>query len=128
MTYYHQQVLRLQAFLYPHAQVCTQMQRAKQVMDHAFAEPLTLPHVAAVAGCSQFHFLRQFKRYYGRTPHQYLREVRMRQAQLALTAGLSVTDACFAVGFTSVSSFSGLFRQWTGYSPGVFAKQQAGRL
>jgi len=41
-----------------------------------------------------------------------------------LQAGTPVSDACFAVGFESLPSFSGLFKRITGMSPSAYLKQQ----
>ncbi|MBF9224264.1 helix-turn-helix domain-containing protein [Hymenobacter ruricola] len=125
MTYYQQQLQQLQARLYPQPEVGDRLRRARHLIDRQFADPLDLGQLAAAACYSRFHFLRQFKRYYGCTPHEYLRTVRLAHARRALLAGQSVRDVCFAAGFDSVSSFSGLFREWAGCSPAAFRQRRA---
>jgi AraC-like DNA-binding protein len=120
MTYYQQHLLRLRGQVYPHPALAAHLQQARHFMDQHFAEPLGLPEIAQAACCSPFHFLRQFKRYYGRTPHQYLTTVRLAHAARALTAGAAPSDVCVAVGFQSLSSFSALFRKATGRCPSAF--------
>lgn len=121
MTYYQQQVHRLQAALYPHAHRRRQVLAARQFIEQHYAEPIGLPAIADAAGCSRFHFLRLFRQYYGRTPHQYLTTVRLREARRLLLGGAPATEACFAVGFDSVASFTALFRRQHGCPPGAFA-------
>ena len=62
---------------------------------------------------------------YGKTPHQYLTSVRMENAKILLNkTDIPVSETCYAVGFESVSSFSGLFRNLTGLSPSEYLQQQ----
>jgi len=69
---------------------------------------------------SKFHFVRLFKANYGRTPYQYLIEVRMKKAKEFLTKGLSVSDVCVSVGFESTPSFTRVFKKITGIMPARF--------
>ena len=95
-------------------------------MDRAYAEPLDVPALARRAGVSRAHFTRSFKRTFGETPHQYLMSRRMERAKSLLRAGdLSVTEVCFAVGFSSLGSFSARFTEVTGESPSAFQARWA---
>jgi AraC-like DNA-binding protein len=51
--------------------------RARDAMDRAYAEPLDVPAVAAVAFISEAHFIRTFKSVFGETPHRYLQRRRV---------------------------------------------------
>jgi len=53
---------------------------------------------------SPAHFSRQFRAAYGETPYAYLMTRRIERAQALLRGGMSVTDACMAVGATSHAS------------------------
>lgn len=66
--------------------------------------------------------MRLFKTIYGKTPHQYLTEVRINQAKNMLADEATVAHACFSVGFDSISSFTGLFRRRVGITPAAFQK------
>jgi AraC-like DNA-binding protein len=79
-----------------------------------------LDNIAGEAYFSKFHFLRLFKKIYGKTPHQYLVTVRLKNASLLLKKGTTVSEACHAVGFESLSSFSSLFRKHQGMSPSAY--------
>src|SRR5215203_2783012 len=91
--------------------------RAKLFIDENFGSAIDLRKIADEACFSKFHFVRLFKEIYGRTPHQYLTDVRIGKAKAYLDDGRSVAYACFKVGFDSISSFTGLFKRRTGQSP-----------
>jgi transcriptional regulator GlxA family with amidase domain len=98
-----------------------QLQRARQLIDDCFDQPLDLEAMARAANLSPWHFLRLFRQAYDRTPHQYLQVRRLSRAQELLLRGRhSVTDVCFAVGFESLGSFSSLFHRALGYPPAVY--------
>lgn len=122
MTFYHQEVLRLQREVYPKDYLLQQVRQAKCLMDRRFAEALSLEDMAAEAMLSKFHFARLFKNLYGRAPHRYLTEVRISHAKALLRAGMSVGEACEAVGFESVSTFTGLFKRATNQTPGYYRR------
>jgi AraC-like DNA-binding protein len=83
--------------------------------------PVTIRDAAAAAAMSPFHFIRRFQALFGDTPHQLHTRARIERAKrlLALT-DRSVTAVCFDVGFSSLGSFSTLFRQRVGASPSAY--------
>lgn len=70
---------------------------------------------------SKYHLLRLFKKYYGLTPRQYLIDKRIEKSKEYLKK-MSVTETCFAVGFSSLGSFSSLFKLKTGQSPSSYKR------
>ena len=93
------------------------LRRARDLIDREYASPLDVPTMAARALMSPAHFSRQFKAAYGEAPYSYLMTRRIERAQALLRAGMSVTDACMAVGCTSLGSFSASFTEITGTTP-----------
>ena len=92
--------------------------RAKDLADARYAEPLGVADLAAAAGLSRAHFSREFRRTFGETPHQYLLTRRLeRAAALLRDTDRTVTEICFAVGLSSVGSFTTSFRRVHGKSP-----------
>jgi AraC-like DNA-binding protein len=92
--------------------------RARDAMDRAYAEPLDVRTVAAVAHVSPAHFIRSFRAVFGETPHRYLQRRRVERAMFLLReTNRSVTDICFDVGFTSLGTFSRTFREIVGETP-----------
>jgi AraC-like DNA-binding protein len=94
------------------------MLRARDAMDRAYAQPLDVPALARLVHTSEAHFIRTFKATFGETPHRYLQRRRVERAMYLLReTGLSVTDICLEVGFTSLGTFSRTFRDIVGVSP-----------
>jgi AraC-like DNA-binding protein len=92
--------------------------RARDAMDRAYAEPLDVRTVAAVAHVSEAHFIRTFRAVFGETPHRYLQRRRVERSMFLLReTDRSITDICFDVGFTSLGTFSRTFRQIIGETP-----------
>jgi AraC-like DNA-binding protein len=92
--------------------------RARDAMDRAYAEPLDVRAVAAVAHVSPAHFIRTFRTVFGETPHRYLQRRRVERSMFLLReTDRSVTDICFDVGFTSLGTFSRTFRSVVGETP-----------
>jgi len=94
------------------------MLRARDAMDRAYAEPLNVRVIAAVAHVSEAHFIRTFRATFGETPHQYLQRRRVERAMFLLReTDRSVTDICLDVGFMSLGTFSRTFREIVGETP-----------
>ena len=92
--------------------------RARDAMDRAYAEPLDVRAVAAVAHVSPAHFIRSFHAVFGETPHRYLQRRRVERSMFLLRGtDRTVTDVCFDVGFTSLGTFSRTFRRIVGETP-----------
>jgi AraC-like DNA-binding protein len=92
--------------------------RARDAMDRAYAEPLDVRAVAAVAHVSEAHFIRTFRAVFGETPHRYLQRRRVERSMFLLReTDRSVTDICLDVGFNSLGTFSRTFREIVGESP-----------
>ena len=92
--------------------------RARDAMDRAYAEPLDVRAVAAVAYLSEGHFSRSFRAVFGETPHRYLQRRRVERSMFLLReTDRSVTDICLDVGFTSLGTFSRTFREIVGETP-----------
>jgi AraC-like DNA-binding protein len=95
-------------------------------MDRAYAEPLDVRAVAAVAHLSEAHFIRSFRACFGETPHRYLQRRRVERSMFLLReTDRSVTDICFDVGFTSLGTFSRTFREIVGETPSGYRAAHA---
>ena len=96
------------------------LRRARDRIDRDYAKPLDVPAMASVALMSPAHFSRQFKNAYSETPYGYLMTRRIERAMTLLRGGMSVTDACMAVGCTSLGSFSSSFSALVGETPSSY--------
>ena len=98
------------------------LQLAREYIHSKADQQVSLEEVARESCLSRYHLHRSFTRVFRRTPHAYLTALRLEKAQSLLQAGHTVTDVCMEVGFTSVSSFSRLFRSHFGSSPSSLGK------
>ena len=97
------------------------LRKAKDRMDREFDRPLDVPALARSAAMSTGHFSRSFKAAFGEGPYSYLMTRRIERAKALLRRGdVSVTDACFEVGCTSLGSFSSRFTELVGESPSAY--------
>lgn len=96
------------------------LRRARDRIDRDYALPLDVPAMARVAHMSPAHFSRKFRAAYGETPYSYLMTRRIERAKALLREGATVTDACMAVGATSLGSFSSRFTEIVGETPSQY--------
>ena len=109
---------------YPKVYLYRRIVYAKLFIDKYLADKIDLDNIADEAFFSKFHFIRLFNSFYGKTPHQYLSDARIEKAKQLLTENMTATQVCYAVGFESVSSFTGLFKRMVGQTPAVYQLQQ----
>ncbi|UII20304.1 helix-turn-helix transcriptional regulator [Fulvivirga ligni] len=109
---------------YPKVYLYQRIVQAKLFIDRRFADKIDLDNISDEAYFSKYHFIRLFKSAYGKTPHQYLKYVRIEKAKELLRKGCSVSDTCHLVGFDSLSSFSGLFSRTVGMTPSAYFNSQ----
>ncbi|HTI58815.1 AraC family transcriptional regulator [Mucilaginibacter sp.] len=109
---------------YPKVYLYRRIVKAKLFIDENFAGDIDLDHIADEAFFSKFHFIRLFKNTYAKTPHQYLTVVRIERSKLLLKDNKPIAEICYAVGFDSISSFTGLFKRLTGQTPSAYQQLQ----
>jgi len=98
--------------------------RARDEMDRRYAEPLDVPTLARLALVSEAHFIRTFRATFGETPNRYLQRRRVERAMWLLrSTDRSVTDICMDVGFSSLGTFSRVFRDIVGESPSAYRRR-----
>ena len=95
--------------------------RARDAVDTRYREPLDVPELARIAHLSLAYFIREFRRTFGETPHQYLQMRRLeRAAALLRNTDRSVAEICLNVGLKSVGSFTTSFGRMFGVSPTAY--------
>ncbi|MEP1125810.1 MAG: AraC family transcriptional regulator [Ilumatobacter sp.] len=106
--------------------VLVHLRHARDHIDRHFSESIDLDRLSSVAGVSKFHFHRLFTATYGVTPATHLTHRRIERAQDLLRAtNLTVTEVCFAVGYSSLGSFGTRFKDLVGETPGAFQRRYA---
>ena len=99
------------------------LRRARDRMDREYAQPLDVEALARGVNMSAGHLSRQFKAAYGESPYAYLMTRRIERAMALLRRGdLSVTDVCFAVGCSSLGTFSTRFTELVGVPPSAYRR------
>jgi AraC-like DNA-binding protein len=102
------------------------LRRVRDRIDRDYAQPLDVEALARDANMSAGHLSRQFKIAYGESPYSYLMTRRIERAMALLRRGdLSVTEVCFAVGCSSLGTFSTRFTELVGVSPSNYREQTA---
>ncbi len=102
------------------------LRRVRDRMDREYAKPLDVEALARGVNMSAGHLSRQFKLAYGESPYGYLMTRRIERAMALLRRGdLSVTEVCFAVGCSSLGTFSTRFTELVGVPPSVYRAQLA---
>jgi AraC-like DNA-binding protein len=97
------------------------MLRARDAMDRSYAEPLDIAALARIAYVSEAHFIRTFRATFGETPNRYLQRRRVERAMFLLrSTDRTVTDICMDVGFSSLGTFSRVFRDIVGEAPSAY--------
>jgi AraC-like DNA-binding protein len=99
----------------------------REWIEDNFNRTLTLDELASIAAMNHQHFLRMFSKVFHKTPHQYIIDRRIAEAKrLLLDPGMAVADVCLAIGWDSLSTFSQLFKNRTGQTPGEYRKVSGG--
>jgi transcriptional regulator GlxA family with amidase domain len=100
------------------------LRRVRDRMDRDYAQPLDVEALARGVHLSAGHLSREFRRAYGESPYSYLMTRRVERAMTLLRRGdLSVTEVCFAVGCSSLGSFSTRFTELVGVPPSVYRRE-----
>lgn len=102
------------------------MRRVRDRIDREYAQPLSVEELARGVHMSAGHLSRQFRAAYGESPYSYLMTRRIERAMTLLRQGRTVTAACFAVGCSSLGTFSTRFTELVGVPPSVYRQQAAG--
>jgi len=102
------------------------LRRVRDRMDRDYAQPLDVEALALGVNMSAGHLSRQFKQAYGESPYSYLMTRRIERAMALLQRGdLSVTEVCFAVGCSSLGTFSTRFTELVGMPPSAYAREES---
>ena len=109
-----------------HLRDLARLRRVRDRIDRDYAQPLDVEALAQAIGMSAGHLSRQFRAAYGESVYAYLMTRRIERAMALLRRGdVSVTEACFTVGCSSLGTFSTRFSELVGMSPSAYTREQA---
>lgn len=107
----------------------TLLRRVRDRIDRDYTQPLDVEALARGVHMSAGHLSREFRRAYGESPYSYLMTRRIERAMALLRRGdLSVTEVCFAVGCSSLGTFSTRFTELVGVPPRTYRQRSADAL
>src|SRR5215469_15737048 len=109
-----------------HLRDLERLRRVRDRIDRDYAQPLDVEALAAGVHMSAGHLSRRFRATFGESPYSYLMTRRIERAMTLLRrSDLSVTDVCFAVGCSSLGTFSTRFSELVGMSPSAYRGLEA---
>ncbi|MGI8760251.1 MAG: helix-turn-helix transcriptional regulator [Jatrophihabitantaceae bacterium] len=109
-----------------HLRDLARLRRVRDRIDRDYAQPLDVEALARGAYLSAGHLSRAFRLAYGESPYAYLMTRRIERAMALLRRGdLSVTEVCFAVGCSSLGTFSTRFTELVGVPPSIYRRRAA---
>ena len=102
------------------------LRRVRDRIDREYDQPLDVEALARGAHMSAGHLSREFRLAFGESPYSYLMTRRIERAMALLRRGdLSVTEVCFAVGCSSLGTFSSRFSELVGMPPSAYRRHAA---
>lgn len=111
----------------PRATPTKKLRHAAELLRDDLTSRPTLASLAATAEMSPYHFLRSFKRAYGKPPHAYAMALRLERAtELIQSTDAPLTDIAFEVGFGASSRLTEAFKRLHGVTPSMWRSRQRG--
>ena len=109
-----------------HLRLLARLRRVRDRIDREYDRPLDVEALARGVNMSAGHLSRQFRAAYGESPYAYLMTRRIERAMALLRRGdMSVTEVCFAVGCSSLGTFSTRFAELVGVPPSEYRRREA---
>ncbi|MBM7806185.1 AraC-like DNA-binding protein [Geodermatophilus bullaregiensis] len=109
-----------------HLRDLARLRRVRDRIDREYAQPLDVEALARGEHVSAGHLSRAFRLAYGESPYAYVMTRRIERAMALLRRGdLSVTEVCFAVGCSSLGTFSTRFTELVGVPPSTYRRLAA---
>ena len=100
-----------------------QVRRVCEYIHTHLAADIGVAELASQVNLSPHHFSMLFKQALGVTPHQYVLQARIREAQRQLATGRAeISEVALRLGFSDQSHFSRAFRKITGTTPARWGK------
>lgn len=94
-------------------------------MDRNYSRNISLDDLSRTFSISKFHMSREFKRYVGKSPNDYLIGIRLDKAKVLLVdSRRSIAEIGQLVGIPNTNHFLYLFKSREGITPSAFRKQR----
>ena len=103
------------------------LRRVLEFLHASFGQEASLDKLASLAGLSPNYFLHAFKQSLGKTPHRYLTELRISKAcEFLKDPHRPLADISLAVGFSSQSHMTTVFRRFMKTTPAAYRQEVLG--
>ena len=97
------------------------MQYLIRYIEENYTHPLTVEDLSRYSGISRAHLSREFNKYTGYSPIDYLIQIRLNAAKhLLATTNLSVSTIAYEVGFRNINNFNTLFKKYVQQTPSSY--------
>jgi len=94
-----------------------------EYMEENYNKDINLEELAELVNYSTYHFIRLFKLKTGKTPFEYFMNIKVaRAAKMLRDKSTTVTEVCYACGFTNPSHFATVFKRKMGVTPSQYKK------
>ncbi len=101
-----------------------EIHKVENWFEQNWQRPVTIPEMASEAGLGERQFLRRFKSATGRTPVEYLQNMRIEHARNLLeTTSAPVSEITWSVGYEDINTFRKLFRRLAGLTPNQYRER-----
>jgi AraC-like DNA-binding protein len=101
------------------------IKKAKQYIDINYMHPITIDQIAGNLNINRSYFSTIFRKCMGKSPQQYLLDIRMENAaELITNHNYSISDAAMSSGYSDIFNFSKMFKSKFGVSPAYYAKRR----
>lgn len=97
--------------------------RARDLINDQFTEPLTISSIATSVGVHIVHLSRTFRKYYGASIGDYVRELRVERARQEISStSRSFAEIAADTGFYDQGHLSRVFKRLVGMTPGQYRR------
>ena len=97
------------------------VQTSMRYIEENYAKYICLDDLASLTATSKYHLAKEFKRFTGFTPHDYLIRIRINQARILLkTTAIPICKISHMVGIHDINNFNYLFKKRMGKTPGDY--------
>lgn len=97
--------------------------KVKKILTDEFASIPSTDHLAKECGINQRKLQRLFKQVFGKSIYQFAVSIKMKEARkMLLTKNYNVSEVGYLVGYSNLSHFSEMYREFFGISPKSFLK------
>ena len=94
--------------------------KIKEYLVDNFSQNISLEELSNLTTMNKYQLIKNFKKEYNLTPHQFLNLIKINKSKDFLSKGYSITDTALECGFFDQSHLSRYFKSYTGVSPNIY--------